>query len=336
MLCHKAAALIQRLNFLAHLLDARRLRLFKMLGLLFSLCLFIGSFWSSASRIDFSQLQIQWAAVFATITMVFLTLFTGIAAWTRVVCAICPEVTIFQAYSAYLLSTPAKYIPGLAWNHLGKVALLGHNSIKTHINGAAVVVLELMMTLITGLWITTLLSVLLNVKLPLVDLDLIYRIGLAVMFSVILLGLAVSVSLWLTEKRLQGGLHFMRVCANFVVTEIIQSVNWLFFGLAFWLASNAIHSLPLQYLPDAIISFSLSVIIGLVVFFAPNGIGIREAILMNNLSYAQPAYISWVASVLIRLLFIIAEMVGFLGILYAGRKRQMSTNTEGLLPNEHV
>jgi uncharacterized membrane protein YbhN (UPF0104 family) len=63
---------------------------------------------------------------------------------------------------------------------------------------------------------------------------------------------------------------------------------WLLFGLVFWDFCQAIEpSVPLQV---AVSSLTLSFLVGFLAFFAPGGIGVREAVLYGLVSgYASPA-----------------------------------------------
>ena len=56
-------------------------------------------------------------------------------------------------------------------------------------------------------------------------------------------------------------------------------VVWGLYGLAFWATGRALFAIPVSDLPQYIGVFALAWLAGLVAFFAPGGIGVREAVI---------------------------------------------------------
>jgi hypothetical protein len=56
-------------------------------------------------------------------------------------------------------------------------------------------------------------------------------------------------------------------------------IVWGLYGLAFWTTGRALFAIPLSDLPQYIGVFALAWLAGLVAFFAPGGIGVREAVI---------------------------------------------------------
>jgi hypothetical protein len=56
-------------------------------------------------------------------------------------------------------------------------------------------------------------------------------------------------------------------------------VVWALYGLAFWTTGRALFAIPFSDLPQYIGVFALAWLAGLVAFFAPGGIGVREAVI---------------------------------------------------------
>jgi uncharacterized membrane protein YbhN (UPF0104 family) len=62
-------------------------------------------------------------------------------------------------------------------------------------------------------------------------------------------------------------------------TVVLYLVVWGLYGLAFWATGRALFAIPASELPRYIGMFALAWLAGLVAFFAPGGIGVREAVI---------------------------------------------------------
>ena len=67
------------------------------------------------------------------------------------------------------------------------------------------------------------------------------------------------------------------------VATILYVLVWAVMGLAFWLTARALFNVPISELAFDIGAFSIAWLAGLVAFFAPGGIGVREAVLVGLL-----------------------------------------------------
>jgi glycosyltransferase 2 family protein len=60
---------------------------------------------------------------------------------------------------------------------------------------------------------------------------------------------------------------------------VLYLVVWGLYGLAFWTTARALFAIPASDIPRYIGIFALAWLVGLVAFFAPGGIGVREAVI---------------------------------------------------------
>jgi uncharacterized membrane protein YbhN (UPF0104 family) len=60
---------------------------------------------------------------------------------------------------------------------------------------------------------------------------------------------------------------------------VLYLVVWGMYGLAFWTTARALFAIPASDMPRYIGVFALAWLAGLVAFFAPGGIGVREAVI---------------------------------------------------------
>jgi uncharacterized membrane protein YbhN (UPF0104 family) len=63
------------------------------------------------------------------------------------------------------------------------------------------------------------------------------------------------------------------------VAIALYLVVWGLYGLAFWTTARALFAVPASDIPRYIGVFALAWLVGLVAFFAPGGIGVREAVI---------------------------------------------------------
>ena len=78
-------------------------------------------------------------------------------------------------------------------------------------------------------------------------------------------------------------------------------VNWLIVGTGFYVLIRSIYPIPLSQMLYAGGVFALSSIIGILAFFAPSGIGVREGIMILGLSFIMPQEYAVIISVVSRL-----------------------------------
>jgi uncharacterized membrane protein YbhN (UPF0104 family) len=60
---------------------------------------------------------------------------------------------------------------------------------------------------------------------------------------------------------------------------VLYLVVWAMYGVAFWSTGRALFAIPASDIPRYIGVFALAWLVGLLAFFAPGGIGIREAVI---------------------------------------------------------
>lgn len=99
-------------------------------------------------------------------------------------------------------------------------------------------------------------------------------------------------------------------------------VNWLIVGTGFYVLIRSIYPIPLSQMLYAGGVFALSSIIGILAFFAPSGIGVREGIMILGLSFIMPQEYAVIISVVSRLWATVSELllIGCAAIFIRARK----------------
>ncbi len=92
------------------------------------------------------------------------------------------------------------------------------------------------------------------------------------------------------------------------------TIGWLIAGTGAWLLARAITGLGVDALPLVIVANSLAYVAGMIAFFIPSGIGVREAVLTASLSKELPGGVALTWALLLRLWVTVVELV-FVGLV---------------------
>jgi uncharacterized membrane protein YbhN (UPF0104 family) len=95
---------------------------------------------------------------------------------------------------------------------------------------------------------------------------------------------------------------------------LLFAVDWFVAGLGAWLLARAITGLGVEALPLVIVAYALAYVAGMVAFFIPSGIGVREAVLTASLSKELPGGVALTWALLLRLWVTVVELV-FVGLV---------------------
>lgn len=87
-----------------------------------------------------------------------------------------------------------------------------------------------------------------------------------------------------------------------------QTVAWLLSGLHLWVIAVLLGADPLPALPAAVGGFALAVVVGTVAVFAPDGVGVRELLLVPALATVLPLQAAVAAALGSRVLTLVAEL----------------------------
>ena len=95
---------------------------------------------------------------------------------------------------------------------------------------------------------------------------------------------------------------------------LLFTLDWLVAGAGAWLLARATTGLGVDALPLVIIAYALAYVAGMIAFFIPSGIGVREAVLTASLSRSLPGGVALTWALLLRLWVTIVELV-FVGLV---------------------
>jgi uncharacterized membrane protein YbhN (UPF0104 family) len=95
---------------------------------------------------------------------------------------------------------------------------------------------------------------------------------------------------------------------------ILFMVDWLLAGVGAWLLARAVTGLGVSALPLVTVAYALAYVAGMVAFFIPSGIGVREAVLTTSLARELPSGVALTWSLVLRLWVTAVELV-FVGLV---------------------
>lgn len=206
-----------------------------------------------------------------------------------------------EAMRIHLVATPAKYLPGPAWNVTGKVAMATAAGVPITVAGASATV-ELAGFVTFGA-ILALLSTIFQAQQGDVVLSL---IAVLVVAGALVLG-ALIVPLALDRSLIRS----MRP-GWLIASAIVLLLEWplVMAAIGFTAASLA----PLGWQDIGTIAFAtlISFLGSIMVIFAPAGFGVREGLLTLTLGTVMPASVAGVVAIVTRMLMMGIEAIGFL------------------------
>ena len=94
------------------------------------------------------------------------------------------------------------------------------------------------------------------------------------------------------------------------------TVDWMVAGAGAWLLARAVTGLEVDALPLCIVAYALAYVAGMIAFFIPSGIGVREAVLAASLARRLPGGVALVWALLLRVWVTAIELV-FVGLVVA-------------------
>jgi uncharacterized membrane protein YbhN (UPF0104 family) len=258
-----------------------------------------------------SQTTIDFRIVFGALFLTLVAVYLGAIGWGFTLLAFDPNAVWKDSIRTHLQSNLAKYIPGYAWQLIGKAYLTNKGGTPGVIVGIAMIT-ELTLLVLLGLGLS-----LTFIPRDLVTqwLGFVHQLGF---LSIRLIGLTLIIAVPFImiliinrAPRLPEGfkIHFhMLLLANLSIF-----IGWVLFGFSFWMIARAINPIPLADLPGFMFTLAASVIIGLAIVIVPGSIGVRESIMvyfLSSLSILSP--IAVMIAIISRIIVTISEITGYL------------------------
>jgi len=241
----------------------------------------------------------------------WMSMFWGAYIWNKMLKILEPtkKLSYFKAFKICIYSCFGRYLPGKVWMFAGRV-YLGQKQGLSKKPLVMSVVYEIILSIVAGFLLALfLLSVALDSKLY----DL-YTIPILIImaglifshpkFLYLLFNLALR-KFKKIEIQTSDLLNYWRV----IQIILYYFVVYILGGIGLFFLINSIVSLPFYAMIGVICFYSLALVSGAVALFAPDGLGVREGILVLTLQFYFPIGIAVLISVIARIWFSLAEVV---------------------------
>ncbi len=246
--------------------------------------------------------------------------FIGVFTWKSILRGFGYDFPWHKVLRMHMLPTLAKYIPGLVWQFSGK-AYLAHEMGMPLVVTAVSIGIEVGLSLLSGIALFFLFFANGRVALPAwVHLPSTVFLLLGVVLLVILSLSPVVIRM--IYDRGKSSPQIKPIVGYWYLALVFIMLGWGLISMAFYTSANAFGLSGLTYL-DSMIAISGAYVGGILAIFVPNGLVVREAVLLALLPPAVDQASGLLLSLLARVEVIICELlVGALlrtGSLYKDR-----------------
>lgn len=239
-------------------------------------------------------------------TFILISVLLGVVLWWLIMAGFGYKLPGLETARIHILTTLAKYIPGLIWQFSGKTYLSNEMGIPTMIAGLGIG-LEVGISLLSGIGITLLLSpthLFTRFGFPKWGIQ-----GFKILGSVLLIVVILSPIVWakLFRKQIGNKSEEARLKYWFYAVFVILT-GWGLLGSSFFLASKAFSFSGLGLI-DSLFVVSAAYVGGILVIIVPNGLVVREVLLTALLPQAFDSYAALLLSLVARVQVIASELL---------------------------
>jgi hypothetical protein len=270
---------------------------------------FLGRFaWSNWQKIREVDFAIRVDALLLSI-VVLAVYFLGRAwLWHFLTTRYRIDIPLRRSMGAWFLSQLGKYIPGKVFMYAGRLYYYAREGRSKTLFSLCFVV-ETMATILSSTMIV--LVALAEVGLPQLQpyepVLMIALVGLVVALHPAVLRRLAS---WGLRMLGRSSIDFVPRGRDTVLFVLLYSVNWLVFGVAFFLFINSIYRIGTEHILYLAGAFSAASLIGMFSVFVPSGLGVREGVLILMLAPIVSVEAAIVISFASRLWFTATELTG--------------------------
>ena len=261
-------------------------------------------------QVPLSTLKPQTWPLMVSLALTIICVGLGGWSWRLVLRAFGHVLSLRSCLIIQTTSNLAKYVPGYAWQLLGKGYLTRREGVPTGVVAYAAL-LELGLLLLTGVAVS--LSVMpSNMALPGIGaLSASVRTLLAVAAWLLAAAMPLvlkSVGRW--QRRWHWIVPVVQPAALWGSLSAL-TLSWLLFGVAFGYLARAFQPLTVADWLLSIYALVTSFLVSLIALFVPAGLGVRESIMTATLGDSLPGGLSVVVALLSRLSLTASELVAF-------------------------
>jgi uncharacterized membrane protein YbhN (UPF0104 family) len=282
---------------------------------------------SARDILSFSRLDA--GALVGSLIFSIVAVFLGTLGWWFTLLSFGHRPGWLESARVHLLANLAKYVPGYAWQLVGKAYLSKNLSLSARQSGLAMLA-EFAQLILLGMVISFAL-----LPQPLLT----KWLGSSILANKILLAgvmimIAAALLALLSRLRNHAAQKFKLRQINLALLASAATailIGWLALGTAFWLLGSALMPVFLNDLPFFVFTLTASFIIGLAIVFVPGSIGVRESIIVLLLTARFPnASQAALIAIASRIIITVGELISTGVILALYRWKQ--TRLQAYIP----
>ncbi len=241
----------------------------------------VSTLWQRISQI---QWHLQWAPLAVAVVLLVASLIGWAFAWSWMLGNLEGQaIPLWASARFYIYANAAKYIPGSVWNFFARAYLGGRAGRRprtiwtaTLFEFAAGIFTGLLLYAVSLIWPHThpaLLSPVLAWGLP----------------ALLLILISPPVINRLANVLKKNGPAIRLKSSTFLIYLFLSIGTWVLIGSAFWLFLTSLDpAISTAFLPEAIGLWSIAVAAGMAAVGFPQGIGVKEAVLVFGLGFSMP------------------------------------------------
>lgn len=256
------------------------------------------------------QWTVRYELLVLSIICLVINLTISTYVWKKILSFFYVSLSFYQSYKIMSVSEMGKYIPGKVWRYLGQIYLGQKAGLPRSITFFSMVLLFVAYNL-AGILVFIFSLLFWQRFSPFLISALMFLfivISLAIFYPPIL-NKVLKISFRLFKKE---ALAVKTGFGQILKTLLILIIDWIIFGIGVYLLINSFYSINFHQTVILCGIFAISVTSGILSFFVPAGLGVREGVLSYLLGLFIPVSMAILISLFMRAWIILGELVCFL------------------------
>ena len=273
---------------------------------------------------DIRPKRLAWWSLPLIALLQFVFLFLAAEIWRRLVRILTgTQITLWSSYLQLAVVTVGKYVPGKVWGFVARAGEMYRHQIPVHLSVMCSVVEQ--MLLMTGALLIAIVAAL--IALPKYWIAIIV-IGVFLLLAAIVASSRIpALTRWLLRRRNIQDIpekipeyHAKGVFRFTLAYGMLWALNGLIFSIIYFSLFDA--SITRESVAALTLANTTGIVLGFFAFFAPGGIGVREAITTFVLAEFVPVREALLAAVCYRAWMILID--GLNALLILGREASLA------------
>ncbi|MEG3594475.1 MAG: lysylphosphatidylglycerol synthase domain-containing protein [Chloroflexota bacterium] len=260
----------------------------------------------------FENIKVGWTI--ASLPILFVTFMLFAYGWSLILRSMTTQFSLLKIIQIWAKAQLGKYIPGLGIHFVARLELSASEGI-TRRTAFLSTVIEISLLLVTaGIVALVALTNVTGSKSVAIFIDNISANYGGLYIAVLTIGFLIAILFinpipvkWLGDKI--GGVDTTKFTYRWLIWLIaFNIIRWIAMGVGFFMLAKAVYPIGYAEMPFVMGAFTLSWAVGLLVVFAPGGIGVREAMLVVLMEQVMPTGAAVALAALSRVWWVLGEL----------------------------